>query len=72
MIDVHGRCIVSYRDLLYMYFGYVCDWSRIDKYMPHVGFLHCPSLRIGQCEGLDTWDGQGLNSHVFLFYINRT
>lgn len=46
---------------------YVYDWSRMGIIYPYVGFLHCPSLRIGQCEGLDTWDGQGLNPHVFLF-----
>lgn len=35
MIDVHGRCIVSYRELLYMYFLYICHCSRMDKYICH-------------------------------------
>ena len=27
-------------------------------YIPCVGFQRCPSRRLGQCEGLDMWDGQ--------------
>ena len=37
---------------------FVHGCTRMGLIYTSVGFQRCPSRRLGQCEGLDMWDGQ--------------
>ena len=54
------RYIIPCRDLscIYLLYVYGCSRMGLILYIPCVGFQRCPSRRLGQCEGLDMWDGQ--------------